>query len=189
MPSLLQSTVNTRQVLPGSFRYLRSDAPISPAESDIAFLLTHGVTLLIDLRSAEEIQRRPCPLAKHLAFDYRHMPVTGGNAMPDTPEDVPLSYLRMADGQMERILHAITSAPTNVMYFCTAGKDRTGVVSALLQRQAGLSRAEIAADYVLSGENLREMFAAFMETHPEIDAAVYTPAAEYMERFLDLLEQ
>ncbi len=189
MASLLQSTDNTRQVLPGSFRYLRSDAPTAPTEADTAFLLAHGVTLLIDLRSAEEIQRKPCPLANHPAFDYRHMPVTGGNAMPDSPEAVPLSYLRMADTQMERILKTITSAASYVMFFCTAGKDRTGVVSALLQRQAGMTREEITADYVLSGENLRERFAAFMETHPEIDTAIYTPAAEYMERFLDLLEQ
>jgi len=187
MSSLLESTANTRQVLPGSFRYLRSDAPLSPTGGDIAYLLEHGVTTLIDLRSDAEVQRHPCPLAENPRFTYHHMPVTGGNAMPDSPADVPLSYLRMVDAQMERILRTIQGAPAGVIFFCTAGKDRTGVVSALLQREAGLTPEEIAADYVLSGENLKGMFAAFHASHPDIDVEIYTPKAEYMLHFLDLL--
>ena len=188
MPSLLESTANTRQVLPGSFRYLRSDAPLSPTARDIAFLLAHGVTTLIDLRSDAEVQRRPCPLADDPRFTYHRMPVTGGNAMPSSVEDVPRSYLRMVDGQMACILRTITEAASGVMYFCTAGKDRTGVVSALLQRQAGLPREAIVADYVQSRENLREMFAEFLQSHPDIDVAIYTPAPQYMAQFLEMLE-
>jgi len=107
--------------------------------------------------------------------------------MPDSPADVPLSYLRMVDGQMARILEAIRSAPGGVMYFCTAGKDRTGVVSALLQRAAGLSREAIAADYALSGPHLQAMFAAFRARHPDISEDIYTPKPEYMLQFLDML--
>lgn len=188
MPSLLQSTANTRQTLPGSFHILRSDAPLSPTAQDIAFLLAHGVTTLIDLRSDAEVARKPCPLAEDARFTYRHMPVTGGNAMPVSPADVPLSYLHMVDEQMARILDAIHAAPDGVMYFCTAGKDRTGVVSALVQREAGLAPEEIAADYALSGENLQERFAAFRAIHPEINVEIYTPKAAYMEQFLDLLK-
>ncbi len=188
MPSLLQSTANTRCTLPGSFRYLRSDAPLAPTEGDLAFLLSHGVTTLIDLRSEEEVLRRPCPLTDHPGFVYRYMPVSGGNALPASPADVPLSYLRMADAQMDRILQVIASAATNVMYFCTAGKDRTGVVSALIQRQSGMSRADIIADYVRSRDNLKDRLTAFGASHPEIDPAIYTPAAAYMATFLDLLD-
>lgn len=188
MSSLLESTANTRTVLPGNLRILRSDAPLSPTAADVAFLLEHGVTTLIDLRSEAEVTRKPCPLATDARFTYRHMPVTGGNAMPSSVEDVPRSYLRMVDAQMERILRAIREASSGVMYFCTAGKDRTGVVSALLQREQGLSRAEIAADYALSGDNLKAMFSVFHATHPGINVAIYTPRAAYMEQFLDMLE-
>lgn len=188
MSSLLQSTANTRQVIPGSFRYLRSDAPLAPTEQDVAFLLSHGVTTLIDLRSEEEIQRRPCPLAARPEFTYHSMPVTGGNALPASVEDVPCSYLRMVDGQMTRILRTIRDAEGGVMFFCAAGKDRTGVVSALLQRQAGMAREEIIADYVRSGDNLKELFAAFLQRRPDVNIAVCTPKPEYMGTFLDLLE-
>lgn len=188
MPSLLESTANTRSVLPGSLRYLRSDAPTSPTPQDVAFLLEQGVTTLVDLRSDAECLRRPCPLAEHSGFTYLRLPVTGGNAMPDSPAHVADSYIRMVDDQMERILSAIEAADTGVMFFCTAGKDRTGVVSALLQHRAGLPREMIVADYLLSGENLRERLAAFAALHPEVDPAIYTPQSAYMERFLDWLE-
>lgn len=188
MSSLLMSTANTRQVLPGSFRYLRSDAPLAPTEQDIAYLLAHGVTMLIDLRAEDERLRKPCPLASHPAFVYHSMPVTGGGALPDSVEDVPYSYLRMVDRQMTRILRTIRAAEGGVMFFCAAGKDRTGVVAALLQRQAGMAREDIIADYVRSGDHLKEMFAGFVREHPEINIAVCTPYAEYMDAFLDLLK-
>ena len=82
----------------------------------------------------------------------------------------------------------IDSAATGVMFFCAAGKDRTGVVSALLQRRAGMPREAIVADYALSGTNLREFLAAFGRQRPEIDPAVYTPQPAYMEAFLDMLD-
>ena len=188
MASLLQSTANTRRVLPESFRYLRSDVPLAPTEADIAFLLASDITLLIDLRSAAEVALRPCPLASDARFTYRNMPVTGGNALPASPADVPLSYCRMVDEQMDAILHAIRAAGTGVMYFCAAGKDRTGVVSALIQRMYGMSPEDIAADYALSGENLQEMFAAFRQRHPDVDMETCTPKPEYMLQFLNLLE-
>lgn len=187
MPSLLQSTANTRTVLPGNDRLLRSDVPLSPSVEDTAFLLQQGITTLIDLRSAEEVLRKPCPLAADARFTYHHIPITGGNAMPDSPVDVPLSYLRMVDAQMERILRLIRES-AGVMYFCTAGKDRTGVVSALIQREHGMSPEAIAAEYALSGENLQTSFAAFHASHPDINVDIYTSKKEYMLAFLALLK-
>lgn len=187
MPSLLQSTANTRTVLPGNLRLLRSDAPLSPTAADIAYLLDHGVTNLIDLRSKEELQRKPCPLAADARFTYHHMPVTGGNAMPSSVEDVPRSYLRMVDAQIREILRVICESD-GVMYFCTAGKDRTGVVSALIQREHGMSDDAIASEYAISAENLQERFTAFHASHPDINVEIYTPKKEYMLLFLSLLK-
>lgn len=185
MASLLASTANTRAVFPGSLRVLRSDAPVAPTDGDVQWLLRHSVTLLIDLRSDGERLRRPCPLAAHPAFTCLHMPVTGGNAMPASPQAVPHSYLQMADAQMHAIVKTVEDADTGVMFFCTAGKDRTGVVSALLQQRAGMPREAIIADYLLSGGNLQAQLAAFGEAHPEIDPAIYTPCEAHMALFLD----
>ena len=44
-----------------------------------------------------------------------------------------------------------------------AGKDRTGLVTALLLRLAGVGIADIAADYAVSGDNLRERARPWIE--------------------------
>lgn len=59
--------------------------------------------------------------------------------IPKSREQLYESYQGMIDGQMELILDTILNAVSNVMYFCTAGKDRTGVVSALLFKTSGSS--------------------------------------------------
>ena len=113
------------------------------------------------------------------------MPVTGGNAIPAVPEEVACSYIRMADAAMDRIVETILNADTNVLYFCNAGKDRTGVVSAILLSRLGYDRQYILADYLASGENLREVLQAYARSNPEADLRVITPQAAYMEAFLD----
>ncbi len=94
------------------------------------------------------------------------------------------SYLNMVNAQLGRILSLIENAPTNVLYFCNAGKDRTGVVSALLLLKMGVTDADIVRDYVISGENLRQMLQDRAAANPNIDIRVITPCAAYMEEFL-----
>ena len=65
------------------------------------------------------------------------------------------------------------------------GKDRTGVVSALLLERLGYERAYILDDYLRSGAALREVLDAFCAAHPEIDPEVVRPQRRYMEEFLD----
>ena len=101
------------------------------------------------------------------------------------PEDVPRSYHNMVNGQMAEILTIAESAPTGVLYFCNAGKDRTGVLSALLLRRMGASRQEIIDNYLITAENLREMLAEFVAKRPELSLNVVMPRAWYMEMFLD----
>ena len=174
MASLLSTTLNTRFVREGSYRYIRSDVPDKLNEDDIAWLLEHNVRTIVDLRAPQEAAKRPCPLATHPAFTYHSIPVSTGD-----------SYMAMADDTMEQIIRLVEAAPTNVMYFCNAGKDRTGVLSALLLQRMGASRQEIVDNYLITAENLREMLAAFVAQRPELSLSVVTPRAWYMETFLD----
>lgn len=184
MKSFLSSTNNTRPVLPGSLRYVRSDVPHRLTAEETEWLLAQNLRTIVDLRTAAEQQRKPCPLAEDGRFTYLHLPVTGGDGVPAAPEAVAASYIRMASDGMQGILAAIRNAPTNVLFFCNAGKDRTGVVSAILQKEASLPDAYILDDYVLSGENLREQLAAFAAADPAIDIRVITPQRAYMAEFL-----
>ena len=184
MSSLLSCTRNTRQLLPESFRYIRSDVPASVTREDIQWLLEHNIRTVVDLRSLEEKERKPCPLESCAGFKYYHLSVTGGNSIPAVPEMVHKSYISMVDAQMDRILELVENSPSNVLYFCNAGKDRTGVVSALLLMRMGVADADIVKDYVMSGRNLRQMLEEYAAANPKVDIRVITPCAAYMEDFL-----
>lgn len=180
----LSATLNTRSILPGSMRYVRSDVPVSLSDADKNWLLENNLLTIVDLREEAEHEKKPCPLASMKEFVYYSTPVTGGNAIPKSPEFVPDSYLKMVDSQMTKIIALIENAGSNVFYFCNAGKDRTGVVSAILLKRMGMSDEYIVSDYVKSEKNLREMLEAYAKSNPDVDINVITPKAEYMEKFL-----
>ena len=186
MASILGGALNARVVAKIGGRLLvRSDAPVGATAADVAWLLGHGVTTLIDLRSVAEVERAPVSLATDSRFAYENMPVTGGNVVPATPEQVPESYIAMVDDQMGRAVERIESAPGGVMWFCSAGKDRTGVVSAIVLSRLGVSRQEVVDDYVESAGNLREALEDVARRRPEARLDVMIPRRQTMERFLD----
>lgn len=90
----------------------------------------------------------------------------------------------MIDSQMEKIIDTIMSAKSNVLYFCTAGKDRTGVVSALLLRKLGYSDEVIIEDYMKSRDNLIDFLTAYVKDHPEVELEIIVPHAENIRRLL-----
>lgn len=189
MSSLLKSTLNTR-VLPvdgipiDEMRYIRSDAPLHLTKEEIQWLLDHDISILVDLRSAQELKRKPCPLQNIPGFTYCHLPVTGGESIPKSRPQLNEIYRGMIDKQMDTILETILKAPSNVMYFCTAGKDRTGVVSALLLKRLGVSEDVIVEDYMKSKENLFDMLTAYARNHPEIDIDLLIPQEENIKDVL-----
>ena len=184
MSSLLKSTRNTRALPTGTMRYIRSDAPLNLTEEEIGWLLDNNITTLVDLRSAGEVRRQPCGLADKEAFQYYHLPVTGGGDTPKSIEHLHTVYLQMIDGQMEKIIDTIMSAKSNVLYFCTAGKDRTGVVSAVLLRKLGYSDEVIIEDYMKSRDNLIDFLTAYVQEHPEVELEIIVPHAENMTELL-----
>ena len=135
MKSLFKSTLNTRALPVEGLRYIRSDVPLMLTEEDVQWLLNNNITTLVDLRSLEEVERKHCPLRDKEGFTYYHLPVAGGGDTPKSREHLYEVYCGMVDSQMDTILETILKAKSNVMYFCTAGKDRTGVVSALLLKK------------------------------------------------------
>jgi len=185
MSSLLESTKNTRAILPDSMKFIRSDVPDKITANDIEWLISNGITTVIDLREESEYTERRCPLEDNTAFDYRHMPVTGGNAVPTSVEGVPQSYIKMADEYMESIVSTIMNAPTNVIYFCSAGKDRTGIVSAVILHKLGFSHEFIIEDYMQSGKNLMDMIEVYAARFPQVCKAAMVPQERFMQEFLD----
>lgn len=184
MGSLLRSTLNTRALPVGGLRYIRSDAPLCLTEEEIQWLLDNHITTLVDLRSAQELEHKPCPLQDVAGFTYYHIPVTGGGDTPKSREHLYEVYRGMVDAQMDAILETILNAASNVMYFCTAGKDRTGVVSALLLKRLGISEEVIVEDYMKSKDNLLDMLTSYVKNHPEVDIDIIIPQEDNIRQVL-----
>jgi protein tyrosine/serine phosphatase len=74
---------------------------------------------------------------------------------------------------------------------CAAGKDRTGVLVALVLDVVGVERAEVVADYALSAENVEAMFRRWTTAAGEempADLTPHKPRAAVMEAVLAHLD-
>lgn len=163
---------------------IRSDAPLCLTEDEIQWLLDNEISTLVDLRSVQELEHTPCPLKNIDGFTYYHLPVTGDGDTSKSREHLYEIYQGMMDEHMDTILETILKATSNVMYFCTVGKDRTGVVSALLLRRLGVSDNIIIEDYMMSKDNLMDMLMSYVSNHPEVDIDIIIPQEENIRRVL-----
>ena len=188
MKRLFEHTLNTRPILKNSLRFIRSDVPTQVSAEEKGRLVAYNITTIVDLRTAAERAERPCPLADDARLTYLCMPVTVGNAVPATADDVSRLYIAMVDDALRRTIDMIWNAKTNVLYFCAAGKDRTGVVSAILLHKSGMSRKYIVADFMKTKANLKTYLEQYAREHPDVRLDVIIPRERYMEEFLTWLE-
>ena len=188
MSSLFDSTLNTRALPVGSLRYIRSDYPGNLSDDEVNWLVKNNITTVVDLREEKEYISKPCILENNEEFTYYHLPVTGGGDTPQSPEAVTETYLGMLDEQMDKIISTIMNAKSNVMYFCGAGKDRTGVVSAIILKKLGYSDQVIVDDYMETKDNLMDFLTAYVKEHPEVDINIIIPNENNIKRVLKELQ-
>ena len=72
------------------------------------------------------------------------------------------------------------------MFNCTAGKDRTGVVSAILLLHVGVCDEDIVENYVLTKEYGKGRLELIHKNFPDLDMNIVTPCKMFMEQFLRL---
>jgi protein tyrosine/serine phosphatase len=156
-----------RWTIPG--RVVRSDNVRKLSDAGWRALAHHGVTRIVDLRMPEELaEDQP----RDVDIDVVHVSVLGDawdleygkeldaslDAVDDVADHYAFSYVGFLERWRDRFglaLAAIADAPDGaVVVHCAGGKDRTGLVAALLLRAAGVSREEVARDYARSGGNL-----------------------------------
>lgn len=139
---------------------LRADGLQHLTAGDVGTLLDLGLATVVDLRSDLELERHPSVLAGHRAIDYRHIPLFDSLAPVDTLLSSQPSYslaeryvsaAEVCAPALARIAATIAEARSGLVLFnCTAGKDRTGIVAAMMLGLAGVSDDDIAQDYALT---------------------------------------
>lgn len=197
--SLLETTLNTRdlggyqnEITGKSLRpwsVLRSDVQNYPSDRDIALLKSKSICTIIDMRGLKDVQRKPSGFADKEGFRYLNIPIDEGSGIPASTDVVSQSYMDIAESKnIARIFKTIAAAPGGVMINCTAGKDRTGVVSAVLLGLCGVSEEDIVADYMLTKIYNKERFEMIHKNYPEIDMNIVIPTQRYMTGFICLLK-
>lgn len=145
---------------------LRADTLARLTADDIEKLTTLGLRRVIDLRSPHEVQDNPGKLSSANGVEVINLPLFDNLApsFSDLPQGVnPLTlfYRQALDERSESIkavFEAIASAPEGaVLFHCTVGKDRTGLIAALWLTLAGVPREEVIADYALTATQITKM--------------------------------
>ncbi len=160
-----------------------------------------GIATVLDLRTPGELEERGRFVGGH-DTGWRHLPVLdaiwAGEGWPAdlvAAEFLADRYLEMLDvgrASLADAIHLVAdSSNLPLVFHCAAGKDRTGVLAALVLGLLGVDHATIAHDYSLSGAGMDRMRAWIQATFPEATermasqpAAFMAAPAEAMERFL-----
>jgi protein-tyrosine phosphatase len=149
----------------------RSDALHHLTRQDVAHLREEiGLGTVIDLRSSAELRSEGRGPLAHEAVAFHHLPLFDGQTVNTAAAgDMTLTdrYFLLAEFAKEPIARVITtlaSSAAPAVYHCAAGKDRTGVVSALLLGLLGVPEPIIVADYAATKDNLDAIVERLMST-------------------------
>lgn len=180
---------------------LRSDDLAQLTLAGLQAFSSYGVETVVDLRWPEEVVLSPTPITRVL----KHIRYEQISLLTPTPEEWRArradstakdlwnrSMLEKVPEELKEVLAVIADAsPGPLLFHCVAGKDRTGVIAALLLALADVEPDSIAQDYSASTENLRD---AYLKRYADADPAaivdvVQCPAAgvhnmlTYLETF------
>ncbi|MDT7575129.1 MAG: protein-tyrosine phosphatase [Pseudonocardiales bacterium] len=181
---------------------LRSAALHWATSADVSRLVDEfGLRLVLDLRTPREIDRDgPTPVATQGVETVALNLVGASRELPETGDDTdPLlrNYLGYLTDQPANVVEAIRrlAAPDAgpALVHCAAGKDRTGVVVAMVLDVVGVERAAVIDDYAQSSEQIEALFrrwtTAAGEPMPDPEELqLHHPRAEVMAAVLDRLD-
>lgn len=166
---------------------MRSDAVLTYNDNTINLLRQYDIKTIIDLRSDSEVIKNPCDAPDE--FCYRHIKLHENGVLPQDSSKVGEFYFEIADegAQVYKVLDCIANTKTGVLYFCRSGKDRTGIITALLLALCDYPSEYIIDDYALSGYALKTVIAEWSARHPWYPIEAVTPLPTHISAFLDLL--
>lgn len=158
---------------------VRADNVRRLTETGWSDLYEHGVRRIVDLRWPEELAD---DVPREVDIEVVHVSLLG-ELDPDFVDDVD-EYVEHGDAagywssfyvaaleeyheNFGAVIAAIADAPEGVVLFhCAGGKDRTGLIAALLLRLAGAPIEAVAADYALTGANRAAHTSAWVDDAP-----------------------
>src|SRR5215468_2857132 len=137
---------------------------ITPADTKILFDKL-GIGTIIDLRTKAETdlseRKLPVPVYRFSVLAEGRL---GREPFPsDDPAELAKVYLNNLEGGRSAIKGTFDHIAANLhegvatLFHCAAGRDRTGIIAALLLGLVGVTYGQIAMDYVQSNRNARRV--------------------------------
>jgi protein-tyrosine phosphatase len=160
-------------------RLFRADGLGELTEEDMDVLRALGIRTVIDLRTAQELEKSRFDTDAHPVAFY-HFPFIEVVPDPDEFERRPVVlgslYQQFLSDAGQHILGAleVLASPDALpaIFHCTAGKDRTGVLSAVLLSLLGVDEPTVVADYALSDAAMRRLREKLLVKYPEMYEAL-----------------
>ena len=168
----------------------RGDGVHRLAGDDLEKARALGLRTVVDLRTAGELERsRRFPVEEH-PVDWHHLPLfermwseddlIATTGAVDFLRERYLDMLVSGGGSIARIVELVGDG-TPLLFHCAAGKDRTGVVAAVLLSLAGVPREDIADDYHATAGAMAAFVDWLTVTHPEALDSMTSQPPEYLE--------
>src|SRR5581483_10237750 len=158
-------------------RPYRADTLHRLSASDLEAIVGLAIRTVVDLRAHDEIERHGRLAAHGHEIEYHHLPMldevmgrdrSADPAPRELPDDLGGFYIQMLEGATSAITSALSilAAPDALpaVFHCMAGKDRTGILAAVILGGLGVADQDIVEDYVLT-ERCRAERDAFLAEH------------------------
>ncbi len=163
-------------------RLFRADGLHALTPGGVALLRDEiGLGDVIDLRSSAELDLDGRGPLAETEIRFHHLPLfdgargVGGPPLGATLADLSFGMLDFARAPLARIVTTLARTDAPAVFHCAAGKDRTGVVSALLLSLLGVRDEVIVADYAATRETLDRIVGRLMESEGYRDMFVELP--------------
>ncbi len=141
-------------------RLYRSMTPQYMTDADVARAVDLSIDLVIDLRGDRydssgaigEAPARRIAVGPSFLRNLRELPPEATALMSAPPEDALPRLLQTYGPSFADAVVAMSAAPEAVTLFhCRLGKDRTGVLAALLLKLLHVGNSDVIEDYMLTG--------------------------------------
>lgn len=179
----LKGTVNTREL--GGYPtkdgkvtkyhiFIRSDGLTNLIEEDNIFLKEYGITDIVDLRGSTSIQNTFISddnIDKKF-FNFHYIPLSNNGIEEYVKNNqysdnfnfgIGYSYLLDNKDRIKEIFDVLANSKGGVLFHCAAGKDRTGVVAALILGLCNVPTQDIVANYEVTSTYISK--SKFMEVY------------------------
>jgi protein-tyrosine phosphatase len=174
----------------------RSDSIVKLSPADRTAFAALGIALVVDLRTQSEVDRGRFAY-EELGGTFRHLPLITQIVDREQYQRVPgfaaIRYQQIARegaGAVAAGLTLLTDPDLRpAVVHCTAGKDRTGILIAVLLSALGVDDETVAADYALSGPAMVRLRARLSPTAPGTQVPVAATEPESTTQMIERLAE